>query len=553
MDSLAQSVLAPLIRLSDLRDQGITLCQSLDDDNRSSLQEVPALYLVQPSKENILRICQEMRSGFYNQYLLNFVTSIDREQLERLAEAAAASGLHNRVPQVMDQYMHFACIEGNLFTVPMMTDSYSKMRNERETLIHLVVETLYCVLISIGGSMPVILATGPLSSLIASRLDARLRDLMTSTKSEKLNEDNQAMFPSHLQRPILHLLERDLDLLSPLLHPSSYNALLHEFIGIKNNVIRSGDKDYDLECEEDAFWAEHSHEDFPEATKALDTSLQQYRQEHQQITRKTGGKDLSDANSLTAEELKLAINVVPELTRRKRTIDNHIQLSSQILAELQKRHWELLHAPEHEFLANGDLEKLERTLTNPELNITDKVRMYLVALLSGKLSEEHHQRLEQNLMKQGADMKAINLLQSRRAPTSPKPNTSESSSAQLFSRMTRLVNNFLDTASSSGNLITRFADQALETLGVQRGTPNQEYLIYDPLQSDSQPQRPPRQYTNLTSSAYSAYIPFMIGGLSYDEFNALKEWSEKKNFGLVVGTTEMISGPQLLAQLSLQQ
>lgn len=57
MDSGAQKILAPLIKVNDLRDHGVTLYLQLKGQ-RERVPDVPVVYFVEPTTESISLICQ---------------------------------------------------------------------------------------------------------------------------------------------------------------------------------------------------------------------------------------------------------------------------------------------------------------------------------------------------------------------------------------------------------------------------------------------------------------------------------------------------------------
>lgn len=57
LDSRAQDVLATTLRVQDLRDQGVTLHLPLHSD-RPAIPDVPAVYFVAPTSDNIRRIAE---------------------------------------------------------------------------------------------------------------------------------------------------------------------------------------------------------------------------------------------------------------------------------------------------------------------------------------------------------------------------------------------------------------------------------------------------------------------------------------------------------------
>ena len=84
---------------------------------REPIPDVPAVYFVYPSKDNIKRICQDFESDLYSSYYLNFISPIPRDNLEVLAETALTEDCIQRIKKVFDQYTRFICLEDELFVL----------------------------------------------------------------------------------------------------------------------------------------------------------------------------------------------------------------------------------------------------------------------------------------------------------------------------------------------------------------------------------------------------------------------------------------------------
>ena len=67
--------------------------------------------------------------------------------------------------------------------------------------------------------------------MIATRLDEKLRDYLENEGTLFSNE------LSSYQRPVLVILDRDIDLGVMLSHPWTYQALIHDLLGMKNNRV----------------------------------------------------------------------------------------------------------------------------------------------------------------------------------------------------------------------------------------------------------------------------------------------------------------------------
>lgn len=69
--------------------------------SRPALPDVPAVYFVSPTLENIRRIAEDLENGLYESIHLNFVEPLPRALLEELAAAIAKDGTDELVGQVM--------------------------------------------------------------------------------------------------------------------------------------------------------------------------------------------------------------------------------------------------------------------------------------------------------------------------------------------------------------------------------------------------------------------------------------------------------------------
>jgi hypothetical protein len=99
LDKQSQDVLATTLRVQDLRELGVTLHMQLNAD-RPPLPDVPAVYLVSPSRESIKRIAIDLDKGLYESFYLNFTSTLSRPLLEELASLVVESGSDSLIEQV---------------------------------------------------------------------------------------------------------------------------------------------------------------------------------------------------------------------------------------------------------------------------------------------------------------------------------------------------------------------------------------------------------------------------------------------------------------------
>jgi sec1 family domain-containing protein 1 len=115
-DAPCRSIISPLLSVSQLRRRGVTLHLLLHSD-REAIPDVPAVYFVCPTKENLARIAQDCGKRLYGRAHLNFVTKLDRALMEEFAQLVVQTGSLDVVASVHDQYLDYVCLERHLFSL----------------------------------------------------------------------------------------------------------------------------------------------------------------------------------------------------------------------------------------------------------------------------------------------------------------------------------------------------------------------------------------------------------------------------------------------------
>ena len=115
-DAYCRDIISPLLKLGDLRKRGVTLHLLLDSD-REVISDVPAIYFMQPTRENVRRLGKDCARTLYESYYINFTPAVPQLLLEELAAATLESDSVSQVSRVMDQYLNFASLEEDFFSL----------------------------------------------------------------------------------------------------------------------------------------------------------------------------------------------------------------------------------------------------------------------------------------------------------------------------------------------------------------------------------------------------------------------------------------------------
>lgn len=123
---------------------------------RYPIPDVPVIYFVEPTPENVQLITSDLSRDIYSPAYVNFISSIPRPLLEDFASQIASTGTSEKVAQVYDQYLNFIVSEPDLFSLGMGKDMYWKINSaqttdeELDNMIDRIVSGLFSVSVTMG-------------------------------------------------------------------------------------------------------------------------------------------------------------------------------------------------------------------------------------------------------------------------------------------------------------------------------------------------------------------------------------------------------------------
>lgn len=211
-----------------------------------------------------------------------------------------------------------------------------------------------------------------------------------------------------------------------LSHSWTYQSLVHDILDVKLNRITietpndennpasgSSKKSYDLTAS-DFFWAKNAKAPFPQVAEEIDSELQKWKEDTQALTRKTGVQDIESLmqgdTGASAQHLKTAITMLPEMRERKATLDMHMNILAALLTGIKNRQLDNFFQIEETVMKHTKAQVLEIIKDNDKgTDPVDKLRLFIIWFLNTEqeVNKTDYQGFEQALADAGADVSSL--------------------------------------------------------------------------------------------------------------------------------------------------
>ncbi|CAG9861729.1 unnamed protein product [Phyllotreta striolata] len=586
-DRVGQDIISPLISVRELRELGVTLFVQLHSE-RDPIPEVPAIYFCVPSDENLGRISQDFQRGVYDVYHLNFISPISRQKLEDLASASITANCVTNIHKVYDQYINFISLEDDMFVLKHQNSdiiSYYSINKgdikdtEMDSIINNIVESLFSVFVT-SGTVPIIRSPkGNAAEMVAKQLDKKLRENLFDTRNNLFVSDTQSG-NFNFQRPLLIILDRNVDMATPLHHTWTYQALAHDLLDLALNRVvieeslpTGGARAKSRTCEldtSDKFWSTHKGSPFPTVAEAIQEELEQYKSSEEEVKKLKSSMGIEgESDSAIAmvsdntAKITSAVNSLPQLIEKKRLIDMHTSVATSLLNFIKFRKLDTFFELEEKIMSKAQaLEKsLLDILTDPSAgDPDDKLRLFIIFFICiSDMSEQELRKYEAALTEAGCDLSPLAYIKRWKSyskmTTSSVINQYEGAGTKTVSMFSKLVSqgsNFVmegvkNLVIKRHNLpVTKIVDSLME---FKNASEVEEYLYLDPKQLKLTEM--PRN-----RSPFQEAIVFVVGGGNYIEYQNLVDYAKAKTSAgnskrITYGSTTLNNAKQFLKQLAL--
>ena len=382
LDSETVPIISTAITQSALLKHEVFLIDRIDNPARERMRHLRCLCFVRPSPDSIQFLIDELRAPKYGEYNIYFSNIIRKSSLERLAEADD----HEVVKAVQEYFADYIVVNPDLMSLNLGFPkqrlwSHSPDLWNTDTLQR-TTEGVCALLLSLKKNP---LIRYEKNSLMAKKLATEIRYQLT--QEEALFSFRKTDTP-----PILLILDRRDDPITPLLTQWTYQAQVHELLGIHNGRVDLSEipdvrpelKEIVLSQDQDPFFKKNMYQNFGD----LGGNIKDYVSQYQSRTQ-------SNAQIESIEDMKRFVEDYPEFRKLSGNVSKHVTLISELsrrvsadnLLDVSELEQSLVCNDNH----NSDLRTLQQTLPNPSIPSTNKLR--LVALYAIRYSRHPNNAL----------------------------------------------------------------------------------------------------------------------------------------------------------------
>ncbi|EGS20564.1 putative vacuolar protein sorting-associated protein [Thermochaetoides thermophila DSM 1495] len=354
---------------STLLNHEVYLMDRIDNQNREKMRHLRCLCFLRPTLDSVGLLVDELREPKYGEYHLFFSNVVKKSTLERLAEADD----HEVVKVVQELFLDYSVINPDLFSLNMSLPTHRLWSGSPDMWnadsLQRATEGIIAVLLSLK-KRPLIRYQK--TSGLARRLAHEVRTFVS--KEEQLFDFRRVDTP-----PILLILDRREDPVTPLLMQWTYQAMVHHLLGINNGRvdmssvpdIRPELKEIVLSQDQDPFFKKNMYLNFGD----LGSNIKDYVEQYQSRTKST-----HDIESIA--DMKRFMEEYPEFRKLSGNVSKHVTLVSELSRRVGAENLLEVSELEQSIACNdnhsSDLKTLQSHLSNP--SIPPQNKLILVAL-----------------------------------------------------------------------------------------------------------------------------------------------------------------------------
>jgi len=516
---------------TELLKRGVFLVDRLDrrstanggNGERGAMPTMRCCVFVRPTPQNLSYIEQEIKAGRYCSYHVVFTNAITTDGLDLLARADSKC----LVVSVEEYFCDITTTNSDLFTIPIHP------------------HTIHPALVPSSHFQRV--AEGLAATFVALRRKPHIRFLKSSPYARRVCQElvtiikgDPELYNFKTRDTVLLITDRADDPITPLLTPWTYQAMLHELVGIHGNRLRlpevQKEEDEHCFCEvDDSFFASNMMANWGDLCSNVKAFVDECKA--------TMNIDRSTA---TMEEIKQFMQKLPQTKTMTSTVTKHATVVSHLSSVIKQRSLLDVSLLEQDMVSNSSCNehwnRLVETCRRSDVHREDILRLCII----------YNMRYE----KFGAPSRTEELLQSaeeRQLLGSIREYFGDRPVDTLFAS-SGVMSSIVKTFSDVGNIYTQHEPALKKILhALVTGKLDDNVYAYAPIQAAPPAPYRPKEVIVFscggTTYAEAALVRAVNKGTAFSTGSLTLPPTTANDFKVMLGGTEVLSSSDFLHQL----
>jgi len=408
LDKDTTGIISLVYAQSEILQKEVYLIERIDVANREPMTHLKCVAFLRPTTETIDGVVEELRHPKYSQYDLYFSNILSSSNLDRLAQADENEVVRN----VQEFFADYYAVNHHVFSVNQSPVLASPTAWDKSVLQR-TCQALASVMLSLKKRPAIRYAA---SSEPCHELAKELSYMM---------QQEAELFTFHQSLdvpPVLMILDRRDDPVTPLLNQWTYQAMVHELLGIINNRVtlpkaQKDMKEVVLTADSDEFYKGNMYKNFGEIGNSIRVLVDEFQK-----------KTKSHEKIESIADMKAFVENYPQFKALSGTVSKHVTVIGELSKMVDSGDFLNISEAEQDVSCQSShsdaVAKIRPLLSNPKVSPKNRIRLvmlyalryekssnnciqeFLEILMRNELPEEYRRLLNAVLDFAGADSPA---------------------------------------------------------------------------------------------------------------------------------------------------
>ncbi|CAI5475077.1 unnamed protein product [Closterium sp. Yama58-4] len=495
------------------------------------MPHLKAVCILRPTGENANHLKRHLRNPRFGEYHLFFTNILNNTLIHVLADADAQEA----VVQVQEYYLDYFALDAYHFTLHVPLNVYSFVSatvdlHNTQRVAERSVDALLALCLSLKKRPSIRFQRG---SELARRVAHETGRIMYEAEKPLFD------FRRTDALPLLLVVDRRDDPVTPLLTQWTYQAMVHELIGIKDNKldlshvpnVSPDQREVVLAAGEDEFFKRHMFDNFGDVGSAVAKLVSDLQ-----------SKDRRNKGIQTLDDMAAVLESYPEYRRQAGNVAKHVAIMTELQRVVGSRKLMAVSEVEQELACTSGqtaaFEAVAAKLASQDIADVDKLRLVMLYALR---YEEDSPRHLQALINKFSDVCRNPKYKAGLVYTLLRQFGSKRRVADLYGSRDLL------------NMVARNVKRGLT--GVENVYTQHQPLIAQIIDAAAKGRLSEADYPfisgNFQQSRSQDLIVFVVGGTTYEEARAVALFNAANpNTRVVLGGTALLNSTRFIEEIS---